>query len=244
MIFEELIFIHIPKTAGSSIQNSLTKNQKLIYEGSDKFFDHIKIDKNKRFKNKEIYITDFKRHLPLDVIKLSNHYTKKNIITFVRNPYSRAVSLYYECLRSEKYLKELNMNKETSYEVFLDILNKKEYWFTMPMIDWIGENNLKKIDFIGKIETLNDDIKYLKQKFKLNLKLKFHNYNNSLGGKYSPVNYVSFYKNNDNAEKVKKIFSKDFDIFEYNFDNFKHYEKIKTSKINILKNLIKRKLFI
>ena len=244
MIFDKLIFIHIPKTAGSSIQNSLIKNYKLIYEGTDKFFDHIKMSKNIKFNDKEIKIIDFKRHLPLDIIKFSNFSQKKPIVAFVRNPYSRAVSLYFECLRSEKYLKELNMTQKTSYDEFLEILIRKKYWFTMPMIDWIGEENLNKVDFIGKFESLNEDIKKLKQKLNINLNLKLHNYNNSIGKKYSPPNYVTFYKNKDNIEKIKKIFFQDLKIFKYNFENFKNYENIKTNKINILINLIKRKLTI
>ena len=48
MIFEKLIFIHIPKTAGSSIQNSLIKQQELIYEGTNEFFEHIGVEQNRK----------------------------------------------------------------------------------------------------------------------------------------------------------------------------------------------------
>ena len=34
----------------------------------------------------------------------------------------------------------------------------------MPMIDWIGDENLNKVDFIGKFESLNEDIKKIKTK--------------------------------------------------------------------------------
>ena len=68
MIFENLIFIHIPKTAGSSIQNSLIKQQKLIYEGTEDFFNFLGISSNKNLENKQIPIISFKRHLPLEVI--------------------------------------------------------------------------------------------------------------------------------------------------------------------------------
>ena len=41
MIFNKLIFLHIPKTAGSSIRNSLSDKFKIIYEGTQE--DYIKI---------------------------------------------------------------------------------------------------------------------------------------------------------------------------------------------------------
>ena len=41
MIFNKLIFLHIPKTAGSSIRNTLKEKFKVIYEGTHE--DYIKI---------------------------------------------------------------------------------------------------------------------------------------------------------------------------------------------------------
>ena len=53
MIFENLIFIHIPKTAGSSIINSLGKNYKLLEKGNDKFLKRNKISPQKKFTKKK-----------------------------------------------------------------------------------------------------------------------------------------------------------------------------------------------
>ena len=244
MIFENIIFIHIPKTAGSSIQNSLKKQQKLIYEGNDDFFKYLDISLDNNFKDKQIPIISFKKHLPLDVMKLTNLIQGKPIITFVRNPFSRAVSLYYECLRSEFYIKELGINSQSSFEDFLNTIEKKDYWFTMPMVDWIGENNLNEIGFIGKIETIENDIKKINRKYHLKINAKYHNYNNSLGSKYSPPDYTKFYIKNEIIKKVEKIFFKDFNTFSYTFEDFKIYEKNKINKLKMLINIIKRKLFI
>ena len=91
MIFEDVVFIHIPKTAGSSIQNSLIKNNNLIYEGTSSFYEHISVDENMTLNKSKIKAKSFRKHLPLELIKLSEFHISKPIITFIRNPFSRAV---------------------------------------------------------------------------------------------------------------------------------------------------------
>ena len=36
MIYKDIIYIHIPKTGGSSIRNSLNENYKLIFNSTEK----------------------------------------------------------------------------------------------------------------------------------------------------------------------------------------------------------------
>ena len=68
----------------------------------------------------------------------------------------------------------------------------------------------------------------------------FHNYNNSIGFKYLPSNYTDYYNNEKNIELVNIIYSEDFKTFNYNFNDFVIYEKNKTNKVIIAKNLISR----
>ncbi len=242
MIFENIVFIHIPKTAGSSIQNSLINRHKLIYEGTSSYYEHISADDNMTLPKTNIKAKSFKRHLPLELIRLSKFHVSKPIITFVRNPFSRAVSLYYECIRSEFYRKELKLNEKSTFYDFLTSINNEQYWFTLPMIDWIGENNLKKIDYLGKFETIDKDVYLINKKLKIDIKLKHHNYNNSIGSKYSPSNYINHYKKDITLNLVEQIYKKDFQVFDYSFENFKTFEKKKINKLFIISSLIKRKI--
>jgi hypothetical protein len=235
MIFDKIIFLHIPKTAGSSIINSFKENYILLEKGDEKFFN--KTNPSIR----EIY-KDFKLHLPIEALKLSNKYNDKPIIAFVRNPFSRAVSLFHQCLDTKDYREFLNINEKTSFYEFLDKIEKKNFWFTMPMIDWIGVNNLQNIDYIGNFENFINDCAFLKKKFNLDFKIKHHNKNSILKSKLYNANYLSFYDDSKNIQKIENIYQKDLHIFNYDFEKFKKYENDKNKIINLIKNYLKRKI--
>ena len=241
MIFENLIFIHIPKTAGSSIINSLGVNYKLLEKGNDKFLKRNKISPQKKFTKKKIPVREFEHHLPLDVLKKSKEFKKKPIFTIVRNPFSRAVSLFHECLSNKKYRNVLKINNKTSFNKFLNIIEKQNFWFTMPIIDWIGIGNLKKLKFIGKYENLNYDLKLVKKKYNLNFNLKYHNKNSIIKKKFFKVNYLDFYKDKNNIKKVKLIFKEDLKLFDYDYEKFVKFENNKNKLLNLIKDYIDRK---
>ena len=212
MIFNKLIFLHIPKTAGSSIRNSLSDKFKIIYEGTQEDYIKIGLSEKDKVKNLDINLISFNKHIPFDTIKKINNYEEKKIFTFVRNPYSRTVSLYFECLRDKQH-HIIGINPKTTFEFFLEKISKKNHWFTMPMINWIGKDNLNKLNYIGKIETIDNDLKNINKKFNIFIPFKYHNFNNSIGNKYSPPNYLEFYKNEKNIEKVHEYLKKTLKIF-------------------------------
>ena len=121
MIFNKITFLHIPKTAGSSIINSLNKNYVLLFKGNKEDFIKEKIDPEMNYNDTSNLIGDFEVNLPMDLIILNKNYLNTPIFTFIRNPFSRAVSLYFECLRDRKHHKKLNMNNKTVFEEFLNI---------------------------------------------------------------------------------------------------------------------------
>ena len=51
------------------------------------------------------------------------------------------------------------------------------------MIEYIGEENLNLIDYIGKQEDMINSLNKIKKKFNIKVKNKLHNYNNSISKK-------------------------------------------------------------
>jgi hypothetical protein len=95
--------------------------------------------------------------------KWPNHFR----YTFMRNPYTRMVSLY-ECQfpRERNHYHLPNEDKDLTFERYVEIITNKEYdhhddhfqhW--RPQTDWIfDDDNRIIIDYIGHTETLDKDI--------------------------------------------------------------------------------------
>lgn len=239
MIYKNFIFIHIPKTGGSSIRSSLSDNYELIHNASEVNFQQLGYnDSNEKFEKYDFTIHSFKDHLPYQLIARKKYFPKYKF-TFIRNPYSRAVSLYYECISAELHQNNLGISKNVSFEDFLSLLIKNQYWFTIPMIDYIGEKNLNYIDDIFKFEDFDDGIYKLKKKIKISI--KHHNYNNVAASINKFSDYRSYYSNKENIKKVNFLYKKDLDYFNYDFDKFIRFENKKMNIFTILQRILKRK---
>ena len=241
MIYKDIIYIHIPKTGGSSIRNSLNENYKLIFNSTEKNLKEMGFnDLNEKFENYNFSIKYFRDHLPYQLIKKKKFEINKYKFTIIRNPFSRLVSLYFECISNKFHLDNLGLDKSISFEAFVNQITNKSYWFTIPMLDYLGEKNIKEIDYIGRFENFDDDIFKLKKRFKIII--KHHNYNNYLKSKFKFNDYRSFYKNEKIINKVLDYYQKDFKQFGYNFDDFLIFKKNKINILNILSKNIKRKI--
>ena len=143
-------FVHIPKNAGQSIENvflnllNLTWRQRAPLLLRPKVGDelgppvlaHLKINEYSQYK----YITQ----------KMLEDYFK---FAFVRNPWSRMISIY-------KYLgfNEKLEFKEFLTGVFKQKLLKDKYWFVRPQNDFIcAEDGQILVDYIGRFESLQND---------------------------------------------------------------------------------------
>lgn len=141
---KKFLFIHIPKTGGTSIERFLFNNRRSA--------DHNSLNLHKE-KNKDINFDEYYKFVA------------------VRNPYLRAISGYtfiHNMMlrrRFKKGDKGLNPNTLT-LELFFEndeigtILKIKQ-------LDFI--NDIKEMDYVMHTETLNDDMKHIANKYDLDI---------------------------------------------------------------------------
>ena len=156
---------------------------------------------------------------------------------FVKNPWHRIVSA---CLQFKRWIdhkaikddfKGLHllrlydlMNKDYSFENFVHFVknierNHTEYvnphWRSQVGILQIeGFPNCKTTyDFIGKLETVDEDWAYVVKK--LNLKAKKLQHNNHI----EDYDYRDFYTSSKLIDDVAEYYTRDIDVFKYEFDN-------------------------
>ena len=209
---ENIIFIHIPKTGGGSIEKSLgifgednngslNPNLNILYgKKNNKLLQHLTISEIKGIKNKE--------------------YKTYKKITFVRNPFDKLLSEYF--WRIQRYGKNKintyikNFYKDEKIISSMDIHYMEQYKFL------INNNNLD-VDSIGKFEDFEIDFKKLFNKKLLNYKINKRkvDYFYYLSKKFLPKFikkrlYRKFY-DNDSRKLVEEEYRKDLDLFNYNF---------------------------
>ena len=161
---KKLVFVHIPKCAGSSIEQALN----IDYSMGLRSFDGIRcsqlqISNINNLQNVERAYTNntSPQHLPASVLKkiiphIFEEYTK---FTIVRNPYDKLVSEYlytnHKChMTFENFIKyAFNLSKFERHVEFDSHLNTQS--------SFVYESNKLLVDKVFKFENINDVFSWL-----------------------------------------------------------------------------------
>lgn len=235
MIFfkKKLIFVHIPRCGGTSIEQNLWRNEfNNGFSFNDNDEKHLLQGFIDEYRNKYQY--DGLQHLIFDNIKkvYPNEISNFFKFSFIRNPFSRIASTYAGVMTFRKDLRNfLVIYKDSSFKKFLKLVKKNPHTHWLPMSKFFRSNSL---DFIGKFENFNNDLDRLGKLISINFPKK--NYSGKLNFS-EKFNYLDFYRDRENIDLVREIYQEDLDRFDYSFDDFIIEEKKKQSTISMQPNL-------
>ena len=208
------IFIHIPKTAGTSIEKVLIDyplDRVQFKADLQKWWGNLNTDKG----TYELDHSTF-AYLENNCKNYNPHFFK---FCVVRNPYSRLVSEFHHCKKlGSRFVKNLTNFKSFVYFIrdnFDYILKNEEekhhlISHYLPQNKFIYVNNDCKMDLVMKFENINEDWQILCKKININRKLiKDDKY--SSGKKY---NYKDYY-DDELRNIVYNLYKDDFELFHY-----------------------------
>jgi len=213
------VFVHIPKTGGTSIYRFFKKN--IIGTGVPKFFKrHLFNSYPENLYGWDMKHQLWKQHATMQQINnlYQKDYTNYFKFGFVRNPWERAVSDFNWFL-GEKYKPEIQ-GSFTDYLLVrngfekIKIKQEKTYRYdhTIPQYDFLFDSNGNQlVDFIGKFENLQNDFNIVCNKIGIQQQQLPH-FNKSKHKHYSE------YYDKETRQIVEEKYCKDIEVFGYKFD--------------------------
>jgi len=203
---KKFLFIHIPKTGGTSIQSVMGKYSEdtLKWDMFDgRQYNRVTLTSN---------IPEISRHSPLryygDYYDLSKFYK----ITCVRNPWDRVMSWYF---RRQGFMVYDDFDKDDFFELIRRIRDDAGTTPTSfsPQVDFIKDSSGKlNMDFIMRYESLQKDFNRVCDILEIPREtLPVLN-----RSKNSIVNYQDFYTNRT-RRMVANAFKEDIRYFKYTF---------------------------
>lgn len=206
------IFIHIPKTAGTSISNFYfpaialdwkKPNYDLLYGWCPKRKIHLQHATSKQL-------------LELDLIKpeIWKSYFK---FTFIRNPYDRAYSDYFWIMR-DRHIKGSfadYINKKGEFDKILNDNSEMTYRgdHLIPQTNFFSFEGIYKMDFVGRFEQLDEAVFNINKKLDIDKVFNVH----IQKGEYKRKKHYSHFYNKENKALVEQFFQQDIEILNYKF---------------------------
>jgi len=200
---KSFIFVHVQKTAGTSLTDIL---QPYALNPADTRWHRLASDIGLIRDWRKRY---FRKHAPLRLAESrlpAEFYRHCYKFAFVRNPWDRLASWYRYVQNTPSHREhKVGQNFETFALAFI-AKPRRSQWEML-----VNRNGKPGLDFIGRFENLQEDIRHLCRQFEILMPpLPHHNLS-------QPQDYRSYYSD-ALAEAVQLAWQKEIDHFNYRFD--------------------------
>ena len=198
------IFVHIPKTGGSSIEDVLWPGERTeaqLWQGMVG-----------RYHNK--YQTGGLQHLLATQIRDevgAQRFGECFRFSFVRNPWDRAVSQYAYMLQ-KKYLRDfIGMKEDDDFPRYLSLIQEHRHVQWMPQVEFLFDRSGDSlVDFVGHFERLREDAAVVFER--LNVQCAELPY--SRASTHGPYAY---YYDSEAKRIIERLYGADIERFGYKF---------------------------
>ena len=202
----KIIFVHIPKCCGTTIENLYWPHGK----GPSQLYGDF-VDK---YHNK--YQTGGLQHLTAPLIKeaVGPKFDKYFKFAFVRNPWDRTISQYLYIKKRKDLMSFIGMKPKFTLEQYLKLIKKKEHVQWMPQHKFVcDENGEFIVDAVGDCSQFKSDIRAMMALWPPMLKNhnKFPKANQN--SKRNP-DYKVYYTD-ATREMVADFYAKDISLFQF-----------------------------
>jgi len=227
-----LEFLHIAKNGGTSIENSAAignmrwgKCHFVLCLGFCYYNTCSQVDR----KNRYFLRPDLEGHpqsawhIPIQELPSNPYGEDAALFVVVRNPYERVISEYYYYGSSDLIMDSLKMNHKDSLNDWVAKKLKKSNHI-LPSYNYIFDHNTGKqvVDYVLRLETLQEDFDQLMKEFSLNVQLRKDN------TRHRSASLTIDDLSDESLQRINEYFYDDFFAFGYEM------KKAKESKINFL----------
>jgi hypothetical protein len=211
---KKFIFVHVPKAAGTSVTNTLSKytSYQDLEIGGTLFGEQIQPAYKSRF--------GLAKHTPAAGIREiigTADWDKMFKFSIVRNPYDRVISTF-KFLKNWEGTPELYKNKLKKFKDVNDYVLSNMWdesdgpdFIFKPQTFWLTDNNDRNkviVDFVGRLECLDEDLAFIQSKIEgVNVLPERTPQLNKTEGE--------FQLDVDSIAKINNYYARDFGFFNY-----------------------------
>ena len=206
------VFVHIPKTGGTSVAVAFLSRHGLTYDERAPLLMRPRVDESEGPPRlAHLTARGYVDHGHLSTEQWNAMFS----FTFVRNPWSRAYSLYLVT----------NQNRNESFEEFVltrleRLMRGESAWFVQPQCDFLEcSPDAKPIDFVGRFETLAMDFAALADRLGISPDLPHENPSRAYGREATADKDARIADRYTDAmiEEIAVLYRRDVDSFGYRF---------------------------